>query len=227
MTKLPEPRKPVDRITVASLIALFLVIVLCWMLDRASLVKKAEEANKLLIQNSSNEPRKNIQELSPLSIPAPIPSDKIIVKPNTPQTSSEVPTSSNSQARDQRGMLTAIEDYNIWSLEHRKVALQFQLLKDNILFVIVLAIVSFGLYLAYTQFEKGGQHEGSLKLGPAGVEVTSSILGIFILAFSMGFLYLYLVHVFPLQELEQDNPIPVSEPINSNPEASPNTQSKE
>jgi hypothetical protein len=56
--------------------------------------------------------------------------------------------------------------------------------------------------------KKGDQSEGSLKIGPAGVEITSSILRIFILAFSIGFFYLYLVHVFPIEEIGEQNPPP-------------------
>jgi hypothetical protein len=106
----------------------------------------------------------------------------------------------------------ALSEYYLWGLKHRRATLRLQLIKDNILFVIVLAIVGFGVYLSYIQFKKGDQPEGSLKLGPAGVEVTSSILGIFILAFSIGFFYLYLVHVFPIEEIGQQNLPPVAAP---------------
>lgn len=113
-------------------------------------------------------------------------------------------------------LASALDDYYLWGLEHRKATLQLQLVKDNILFVAVLTILGFGLYLSHIQFKKGDQPEGSLKLGPAGVEITSSILGIFILAFSMGFFYLYLVHVFQIEEIGQQNVAPAVAPSNQN-----------
>lgn len=109
-------------------------------------------------------------------------------------------------------LASAFDNYHIWSLQHRKAALQAQLVKDNILFFTTLIIVGFGLYLSYLQFKKSDQVEGTLKLGPTGIEITSSILGIFILAFSVGFFYLYLIHVFPVEEMGQDNLPPVAAP---------------
>ncbi|WP_346294070.1 hypothetical protein [Sphaerothrix gracilis] len=116
-------------------------------------------------------------------------------------------------------LASELEEYKIWSLKHRKVAIQTQFAKDNVLFFIVLGTVAFGLYLSYIQFTKDEQSEGNLKLGPAGLEITSSILGVFILAFSVSFLYLYLVHVFPIQEGRQDSLSPV---INSNSDTAAN-----
>ncbi len=38
----------------------------------------------------------------------------------------------------------------------------------------------------------------NLKLDPAGVELGTQIIGLVVLAFSLGFFYLFLVHVYPL-----------------------------
>lgn len=114
----------------------------------------------------------------------------------------------------------ALDGYLIWGLGHRKATLQLQLIKDNILFVVVLAILGFGIYLSYIQFQKGDKPEGNLKLGPAGVEITSSILGIFILAFSMGFFYLYLAYVFPIQEIGLQDIVPIPTSSKSTPTSS-------
>jgi hypothetical protein len=38
----------------------------------------------------------------------------------------------------------------------------------------------------------------NLKLGSAGVELGTQIIGLVVLAFSLGFFYLFLVHVYPL-----------------------------
>ena len=99
----------------------------------------------------------------------------------------------------------AIRDYNMWSMEHRKGSLQAQLIKDNILFVVVLSVVFYGIFISYIQFQKGGQTEAELKLGSGGIEVKSSVLGILILVFSVGFLYMYLQYVFPIQEIATES----------------------
>lgn len=110
-------------------------------------------------------------------------------------------SSSTSQPEGIRSakLAFAVETYKVWALEHRRRVFQAHLLKDNILFVIVVAVVTFGIFLSYIQFRKSNEIEGSLKLGIGGVEVTSSVLGVFILAFSIGFLYLYLDQVFPIE----------------------------
>ena len=96
----------------------------------------------------------------------------------------------------------AIRDYNMWSMEHRKGSLQAQLIKDNILFVVVLSVVFYGIFISYIQFQKGGQTEAELKLGSGGIEVKSSVLGILILVFSVGFLYMYYSTYFQFKKLQ-------------------------
>lgn len=128
--------------------------------------------------------------------------------------SSPLETSVTDLTQQSSELASGLNEYYLWGLEHRKATLRLQLIKDNILFVVVLIILGFGLYLSYIQFKKGDQPEGSLKLGPAGVEITSSILGIFILAFSTGFFYLYLVHVFQIEEIGEQNLAPAVYPDN-------------
>lgn len=124
---------------------------------------------------------------------------------------------------DSPDLNSAWNEYRVWGLKHRKATFQLHLIKDNILFVVVLIILGFGIYLSYIQFKKGDKSEGNLKLGPAGIEITSSILGIFILAFSMGFFYLYLVYVFPIKEIGLQDATPTPTP---SPTITPNKQSR-
>ena len=42
----------------------------------------------------------------------------------------------------------------------------------------------------------------NLELSASGIKVTSSVLGIIILAISIGFFYLYLAHVYPIKFLD-------------------------
>ena len=163
--------------------------------ERLSLLEEALE--EIVLQNETGETE---VALASSSVPETNISDEMA----SPANNSSLNTGNAANSQDfnkETSFPLALEKYDIWSLSHRKATLQAQFIKDNILFFVVLTVVSFGLYLSYVQFKKGNQSEGNLKLGPAGIEVTSSVLGILILAFSIGFLYLYLVHVFPIVEI--------------------------
>ena len=59
--------------------------------------------------------------------------------------------------------------------------------------------IGYSLYAAHLQFKErkvGGNNE--LVLGKSGIKISSPFLGLMILAVSLGFLYLYLVYVFPI-----------------------------
>ena len=47
----------------------------------------------------------------------------------------------------------------------------------------------------------GASPPSSLKLGPAGIEITSQVIGLLVLAFSLAFFYFYIKDVYPMQEL--------------------------
>ena len=105
---------------------------------------------------------------------------------------------------DSPSLQQAQEEHLKWVLAYRKAAFQAHLVESRIIFATVLLMVCFGLYLSYIQFKQSNQSEGSIKLGTGGIEVTSSVLGVLILFFSIGFFYLYLVHVFPMREIGQE-----------------------
>ncbi len=48
----------------------------------------------------------------------------------------------------------------------------------------------------------GASPSSSVKLGPAGIEITSQVIGLLVLAFSLAFFYFYIKDVYPMQELE-------------------------
>ncbi|MFO6463619.1 hypothetical protein ACK8OR_04440 [Jannaschia sp. KMU-145] len=90
-------------------------------------------------------------------------------------------------------------------LEHRVSVFAWQHASSQVLFVAVLAIVAMGLYFSWMQFraERGGAvaPTTTLKAGQSGIEVSSPVLGVVILALSLGFFYLYLAHVYPITEI--------------------------
>jgi hypothetical protein len=47
----------------------------------------------------------------------------------------------------------------------------------------------------------------SLKIGAAGVEISSQVIGLLILAFSLGFFYLYIKDVYPMQSGREALPV--------------------
>jgi hypothetical protein len=119
-------------------------------------------------------------------------------------------------------METAELRYAMWQREHNRDAYSWQLTSTRIIFVMVILIVLFGLFLTWLQFTRDLRRRppraqakvsdaettsvthpagvvSSLKISAAGVEVTSQIVGLLILAFSLGFFYLYVKEVYPMR----------------------------
>jgi hypothetical protein len=87
----------------------------------------------------------------------------------------------------------------------------------------VIGIVGFGLRLTWLQFTRenrirtrasgsepatGAETDvksppatpSTVKIGPAGIEITSQVIGLLILALSVGFFYLYARYIYPITE---------------------------
>ncbi|SRR5216684_8483204 len=105
-------------------------------------------------------------------------------------------------------------NYSAEAILHRRDVLDWQLFAGKMIFVVVALLVLSGLGFAYLQFRnaakvalkrpKNGQVDSpvaDLELGLQKIRVSSSILGVIILGFSMAFFYLYLVYVFPIVQL--------------------------
>ena len=104
-------------------------------------------------------------------------------------------------------------NYRISGLQHRQRVFEWQLFSSKVIFVVVLLLVSTGIYFAAVQFHSGlgrrakatGASEGdevtefaaSLK----GVKVKSPVLGVIILVISLAFFYLYLAYVYPIENI--------------------------
>lgn len=108
-----------------------------------------------------------------------------------------------------RQSLKAFYDYKTRGFEHRSRVFEWQLLSSRMIFGLVIAIVAIGLYFSWLQF-MAGLREGSgadrtvttfEASTTGGLKVSSPVLGIIILALSLAFLYLYLVHVYPIEEI--------------------------
>jgi hypothetical protein len=103
-------------------------------------------------------------------------------------------------------------DYYQSGFAHRKAVFWWQHVSSRIIFVVVLGLVSVGVFFAWVQFRRG--HVGpagpseehpsvihQLEIGQAGVRISSPVLGVIILVISLAFFYLYLVYVYPIKEI--------------------------
>jgi hypothetical protein len=114
-------------------------------------------------------------------------------------------------------------EYRANGYAYRSRVFEWQLLSSRAIFAIVLLLVVAGVYFAAVQFRASmraplrpavatsetavvpaaaaGAMETRLELSAKGVVVNSSVLGVIILALSLGFFYLYLVYVYPIQNV--------------------------
>ena len=103
--------------------------------------------------------------------------------------------------------MQAYYDYSIRGFKHRSIVFEWQLFSSKILFVIVILLVFSGIYFAAVQFYAGLKSKNTetedtkLVLSAKSIEISSPVVGLIILALSLGFFYLYLVYVFPIEEI--------------------------
>ena len=110
----------------------------------------------------------------------------------------------------------AFRDYFAYyasGFEHRKKVFAWHHLSTRIIFIVVNLLVAVGIYFAWIQFRHdlvaSGRRDATeseprgheIEVGTHGVKVSSPILGVIILAISLAFFYLYLVHVYPIREI--------------------------
>jgi len=101
---------------------------------------------------------------------------------------------------------------------YRSRVFEWQLFSSRVIFSVVLLLVAAGMYFAAAQFRvamtaaavrapveaKAAVDEAlttRLELSAKGIVVNSSVLGVIILALSLAFFYLYLVYVYPIQNV--------------------------
>lgn len=102
--------------------------------------------------------------------------------------------------------------YRIFGYQHRQKVFRWQLLSSKIIFGIVISLVVAGIYFSYLQFRKIMHELPADKAGDnlstkiaidakAGGSIDSRVLGVVILFISLMFFYLYLVYVYPIEEI--------------------------
>ncbi len=92
--------------------------------------------------------------------------------------------------------------YRSRSFQHRTRLFEWQYASSRIIFVLVVAIVLLGLYFSWVQFHKDDKLAergvSTIEATKTGFKISSPVLGVIILALSLGFLYLYLLYVYPI-----------------------------
>ncbi len=95
-------------------------------------------------------------------------------------------------------------DYRTEAFKHRLRVFWWQQVSTQIIFVVVILIVAVGLYFSWLQFhatkDRSKTDVTTLEAGTSGFKITSPVLGVIILALSLAFFYLYLVHVYPISD---------------------------
>lgn len=104
--------------------------------------------------------------------------------------------------------------YMTYGYNHRAGVFSWQLLSSKLIFCIVLFLVFAGMYFAWLQFKnammkrKNDSPESpienlatELTASLKEVKISSPVLGIIILIISLLFFYLYLVYVYPIEEI--------------------------
>lgn len=123
--------------------------------------------------------------------------------------------------------------YNIARIEHQKDLMRIeknayvvQQIMTVLIFFVVTALVLGGLWLSYIQFQNDisrssspeeAQSKATFKIGKAGIEFSSSVIGLIVLFMSFFFFHLYVEDVYTIKT----NKI---EPLQFNSESSDNAQ---
>lgn len=103
-------------------------------------------------------------------------------------------------------------EYRVGGYVHRENLFEWQFLSSKVIFFVVLVLVFAGIYFAAVQFHIGLKTLGDQKAaGPEetteidfslkGFKIRSPVLGVIILGLSLAFFYLYLVYVYPIENV--------------------------
>jgi hypothetical protein len=124
-----------------------------------------------------------------------------------------------TNAELQRAAATASQDvYHAWAeLKRREYAYYGQLMDSNVrtfhaqqlasyvvlflVFIVVSAGVAFSGFQLWKSVTTGVQPDTNLELSASSVRVTSSVVGIVVLAISLAFLFIYAHEVYHIREL--------------------------
>lgn len=105
-----------------------------------------------------------------------------------------------SQRRVEQAWREAALSQAIREDKHFTLTLYKQAVVDVVLTMLVIAIVSIGLWMSYLQI-KSDVSPTSLKVSKEGLEMSSSVIGLFVLLSSMFFFYIYIDRVYEIRRI--------------------------
>ena len=128
-----------------------------------------------------------------------------------------IPSGLNLEMMDtetREAYLAALREHYIYRLsgyQHRRKVFDWQLFSSKVTFWIVILLVLSGIYFSGVQFHSSLRKASTAKdvesevtqltASVKGIKVSSPVLGVIILSISLLFFYLYLVYVYPIDEL--------------------------
>ncbi len=114
----------------------------------------------------------------------------------------------------QQKYLDALKEYYQYRISgygHRQHVFEWQLLSSKVIFVVVLVLVAAGIYFSAIQFHAGlrrppgtptaAEDVTEITASLKEIKVRSPVLGVVTLVISLAFFYLYLVYVYPIEEI--------------------------
>lgn len=152
--------------------------------------------------------------------------DALAKKAGAAESSTAMPAAPSAvvlnDASTRQKYLTAMQRYYQYRADgyaYRSRVFEWQLFSSRVIFVIVFVLVGAGIYFAAVQFHATMlpvRREAAidapddsirttlttqLEVSAKGVVVNSSVVGVIILTLSLAFFYLYLVYVYPIQNV--------------------------
>lgn len=97
--------------------------------------------------------------------------------------------------------------YRVQGYEDRLQVFAWQSISTKVTFGVVVILVLAGVYFAAVQFHVGMRagretgEAGEVEMSVKGIKVRSPVLGVIVLAISLAFFYLYLIYVYPIENV--------------------------
>lgn len=126
---------------------------------------------------------------------APSEFSRLLLKEQADKINSAIAQRRVEQAWREAALAQAVREDN-----HFTLTLYKQAVVDVILTILVIVIVSIGLWMSYLQI-KTDVSPTSLKVSKDGLEMSSSVIGLFVLLASMFFFYVYIDKVYEIRRV--------------------------
>lgn len=102
----------------------------------------------------------------------------------------------------------ALYEDHIASFDYNRRVFEWQMTSTKVSFWVVIGLVGAGILFAGIQFRRAMNATGDaqdlttdLEISGKGIKMSSPVLGVIILGISLGFFFLYLRHVYPIEQV--------------------------